>query len=151
MNSYKSINNFFLSILKGAFLHHVALRYNSLVWSSSYLAALAGVNSIVVARGAISTNPTLQVERRGGSWELFLARRHPKYNWGWAGCWCQGIYKHKNDSYVMFGRKCTENCCSFLWWRYYWATLTFRHLNPEMLKLRQWPWNLETESSCSFV
>lgn len=113
------------------------------MWSSSHLAALASVNSVVVAGGAISTNPTLQVEWRGGSWELFLARRHPKYNRGWAGCWCQGIYKHKNDSYVMFGRKCTENRCDLC--RCYCATLTFRHLNPETRrKLRLWTWNPET-------
>lgn len=58
----------------------------------THLAAFTGVNSVVIARGTVSTYPALQVERGGGgSREVLLALCHPKDHRGRTGRWCQGI------------------------------------------------------------
>lgn len=74
--------------------------YNSCVSSSSHLAALTGMDSIVVAGGTVSTHSTLQAERWGGRWELLLARWQPINNRRWAWSWGQGIYKTRHVQYV---------------------------------------------------
>lgn len=63
----------------------------AIAWSPSHLAALAGVDSVVVARGTVSADATLQVEHGGGGRKLLLACHQPINYWGWAGGGRQGV------------------------------------------------------------
>lgn len=63
----------------------------AIAWSPSHLAALAGVDSVVVARGTVSADATLQVEHGGGGRKLLLACHQPINYWRWAGGGRQGV------------------------------------------------------------
>lgn len=74
----------------------------------SHLAALTGVNSVVVSGGAVSTHPTLQVERGGG--ELFLPCNRPIHSRRWAGGWGQSICTHTHRVHIHeHTYACTDN------------------------------------------
>lgn len=78
------------------------------LWSPSHLAALAGVDSVVVAWGAVSADSTLQVEHRRRGRKLLLACRQPINYRRWAGGWGQGIYNTQDSQIVS---RDAAQCC----------------------------------------